>query len=198
MTPGERPPAAVEPSVGPGTKLLTDELVRRLHPRFVNFAQRRVGSRVAAEDRVQDMWCAAVRHSAQFDTKRGSLEGWLYTILANGIRETHRRSTLRRSCLGEPRPPEPVPSCEAQLEARAVLRALAKVDLPPLQAAALSLCSIEGVPACDAAAQLKTSRGAIRVRVHRARTTLRAVAGRAETPSLRTIRQPSERRESLG
>ena len=64
-------------------------------PELRAFAARRLGSRVLAEDIVQETLLRAWRSADAFDPARGTMRGWLYTILRNLLVDFARSQACR-------------------------------------------------------------------------------------------------------
>jgi len=158
-----------------------------------------VGSSASADEVVQETWVAVIENIAGFEG-RSSLKTWVYRILAN----TAKRRAVREHRMvpvGEPveeaartfEPsrfrgreelfpghwrdlPAPWPTPEEATEAAEVREVVAKAvrQLPPRQAAAVTLRDIEGYGPEEAAALLGVSAANHRVLLHRGRAAVRA------------------------
>jgi RNA polymerase sigma-70 factor (ECF subfamily) len=177
-----------------GVNASFDSLVARHEPRVRRLAHRLLGWDAAAvDDIVQDVFLAALRH---LDRLRGdaSIETWLSAITLNRCR-THRRRQLLRcgwrgksrgregdagaamKCAGaamEPAAPaggSPVDRAsrvETSAAVRAAVHALGARDRE-----VIVLFYLEELSVADIAKILDTSRGAVDVRLHRARRRLK-------------------------
>ena len=70
----------------PGERLTSavfDSLYETLFPRVYNYFSYRTGSREEAEDLTAQVFERMITHYRQFDARRGSFEGWLFTIARN-------------------------------------------------------------------------------------------------------------------
>lgn len=98
------------------------ESIEQLHQDWAGalylYAWRRLGDPGAAEEAVQDTLVRAWRHADQFDPRRGSLPGWLFTIARNVTTDRFRRRNAR------PREVGPVHEDDAPLTDADVERAL--------------------------------------------------------------------------
>jgi RNA polymerase sigma factor (sigma-70 family) len=161
-----------------------EAVVERYQPHVHRLAYRLLGWAGDADDVVQDVFLSALKHAGRF---RGDadLGTWLTTITLNKCRG-HRRGLLARWRLlarfgssGGPReaPPADVPAAEADAFER-VRSALAR--LSPREREVIVLHYLEQTPVERMAVMLGATRGAVEVRLHRARAKLRAVLGVTE------------------
>ena len=150
-----------------------EDLVERTHQQVYTLAYRLMGDRYEAEDVAQEAYLRVHRSLRGF---RGDarFETWLHRIVAN-VALNHLRKKGR---FGDPTDePERVvrvpsgPSTDDVPERDELRRALAA--LPPGQRAAVVLKDIYGFTAQEIADRMETSEGAVKVRLHRARRTLR-------------------------
>jgi RNA polymerase sigma-70 factor (ECF subfamily) len=163
-------------------------------------AQAYVGTRAAAEDVVQDTWIAAISALDRFEG-RSAVRTWLFSILLNIARSRRvrdRRTVPFSSLLPEesgpsvdptrflpagdpdwphhwltpPRrwtiPEDALLSSEIRVRIRAALD-----DLPPRQAAVVSLHDVQGYPVAEVCILLELSPGNVRILLHRGRTRIR-------------------------
>ena len=164
-----------------------EELVERTHRQVYTLAHRLMGDRYEAEDVAQDVYLRVYRslHGFRGDA---AFETWLYRITSN-VAMRHLR---RRNRFGDPNE-EPtellrVPPAEPEVEETGfgdeVRRALDL--LTPGQRAVLVLRDVYGFSTAEVAAQMGTTEGAVKVRLHRARRAMKeliygaAEAGHAE------------------
>ena len=152
-----------------------EELVERTHRQVYSLAVRLVGDRHEAEDVAQEAYLRVHRSLRGF---RGEarFETWLHRIVANTAM-THLR---RRGRFGEPvEEPDRVvrvpggPSTEEVPERDEVRRALS--SLPPSQRAVIILKDMYGFSAAEIAELMDSTEGAVRVRIHRGRRSLRDI-----------------------
>jgi RNA polymerase sigma-70 factor (ECF subfamily) len=154
---------------------LTD-VITRWHARMVAAAARVLHDDDEARDAVQDAYLQAVRHLDRFD-RRARLSTWLHRVVVN--------AALMRLRARRRRPVEPLDttalvddsaSVEAAVERRQmqalVRRSLANV--PGAHRAVLVLRDIEEHEPAEVARTLGVTRGALKIRAHRARKALRA------------------------
>lgn len=169
------------------------ELVyRRHHAAMLRFCAGIVRSRDLAEEVVQDTWVAVLGRIDLFEG-RGSLAGWIYTILINKARSRARREgrTVSFDDFGDgeglagafdghghwrsmPELWEDL-TPERHIEGRSVLQHVEAVieTLPPAQRAVLILRGQQELDASEVCALLDISEGNMRVLLHRARLTVR-------------------------
>jgi RNA polymerase sigma-70 factor, ECF subfamily len=166
------------------------ELVRRYHRLMLRVARGYVRSDAVAEEVVQESWLAVLRGIERFEG-RSSFKTWLLRIVANramtsGARES-RSVPVEPSVSadhfvpeGEPgagawaSPPEPWPEDRLLAEeTRAVIeRAIA--ELPPTQAAVVTMRDVEGLSSEEVQEALDITPGNQRVLLHRGRQKVRA------------------------
>lgn len=169
------------------------ELVYRRHnAAMLRFCAGIVRSRDLAEEVVQDTWVAVLGRIDLFEG-RGSLAGWIYTILINKARSRARREgrTVSFDDFGDgeglagafdgrghwrsmPELWEDL-TPERHIEGRSVLQHVEAVieTLPPAQRAVLILRGQQELEASEVCALLDISEGNMRVLLHRARLTVR-------------------------
>ncbi len=169
------------------------ELVYRRHnAAMLRFCAGIVRSRDLAEEVVQDTWVAVLGRIDLFEG-RGSLAGWIYTILINKARSRARREGRivsfddfgdgeglagafdgRGHWRSMPELWEDL-TPERHIEGRSVLQHVEAVieTLPPAQRAVLILRGQQELDASEVCALLDISEGNMRVLLHRARLTVR-------------------------
>ncbi len=141
--------------------------------RFLEFVERRVGDRAAAEEILQD---AFVRGIERADTVRNSESAvaWFFRVLRNAIVDHRRRSASAIRSAGESTTefesaaPDPASTAEA---CRCILGLAA--TLKPHYADVLKRVDVEGVPVQDFAAESGISANNASVRLFRARDALK-------------------------
>ena len=155
-----------------------DDVVQHLR-RLQNFARRLAGSRVLADDLVQETVLRALIHSDQF-TPGTNLQAWLMTILRNAYFSEKRRE--RRLVQVEPETAAALPVPDAQQEWSAEMREVAHHfdALPPVQRQALLLIGVHGLSYQQAAAIANCAVGTMKSRVSRARQHLEMMIEGAE------------------
>lgn len=144
------------------------------HRQFLAFLERRVGSRAAAEDILQE---AFVRGMTRADSLRSqeSAVAWFYRLLRNAITDHFRKRLVERRALerlaAEPAH-EPVPEPELTDAVCRCIRSLVDT-LKPEYAAILRRIDLEGLTPTDFAREAGITANNAAVRVHRARLALR-------------------------
>jgi RNA polymerase sigma-70 factor (ECF subfamily) len=161
----------------------TQEVVATLvanHREFLAFVQRRVGSREAAEEILQD---AFVKSVDKLDTIRDSATAWFYRVLRNAIIDHHRRNAAsgRRDEAYAAEHPEGSEDPRDEELHRVVCKCVAELaeTLKPEYAAALRRIEVDGVSVKDYADEAGISSSNAGVRVFRAREALRRQVTRA-------------------
>jgi RNA polymerase sigma-70 factor (ECF subfamily) len=165
------------------------------YARLLAFTIRRVGRREAAEEVVADIYAVAWRRR---DRIPESSLPWLYGIATNLIADQYR-SSRRRQDLGLRLAHEARGGADGSDPADAVARrdtfAIAFARLEEHEREVLRLIAWDGLDVPEAAQILGCSRGAFRVRLHRARRKLarqldatKAIDGKSQA----TIPRPTE------
>jgi RNA polymerase sigma factor (sigma-70 family) len=144
------------------------------HRQFLAFLERRVGSRAAAEDILQD---AFVRGMRRADTLRSqeSAVAWFYRLLRNAIADHFRRRKREQRAL-ERLAAEPAEPAAAEPElTEAVCRCIRSLvdTLKPEYAAVLRRVDLDGLTPAAFAAEANITANNAAVRAHRARLALR-------------------------
>jgi RNA polymerase sigma-70 factor (ECF subfamily) len=146
----------------------------------LRFVARRVGDPHLAADLTADVFLAAVGAAGRYRPERGAPTPWLFGIarvvvaaeLRRGARERH---ALRRVDGRRLLEPDDIVRMQERIDAAARARALyaALGELPDGERAVLELVALDELPVAEAAAVLGIRPVTARVRLHRARTTLR-------------------------
>lgn len=131
-----------------------------------------------AEDALQDALLAAGQHLDQFRGD-GTLEGWLMRLVIHACRRLRRgrKNDPALHVAGEPNAPGDDPESLASEKELAATLTRALMALSPDERTLLLLAEAEGYRAPELALQLHASPAAIRKRLQRARTKLRAALG---------------------
>jgi RNA polymerase sigma-70 factor, ECF subfamily len=166
------------------------ELVRRYHRLMMRVARGYVRSDAVAEEVVQESWLAVLRGIERFEG-RSSFKTWLLRIVANramtsGARES-RSVPVEPSVSadhfvpeGEPgagawaSPPEPWPEDRLLAEETRTVIERAIAELPPTQAAVVTMRDVEGLSSEEVQEALDITAGNQRVLLHRGRQKVRA------------------------
>jgi RNA polymerase sigma-70 factor (ECF subfamily) len=145
-------------------------LYRRMSPRLTQLFRRRVGDRARADDLVQQTFLKLHRARATYVRGADPLP-WIYTIARRVLVDDQRARA--RQPLGEAAEIAVEPRVRDRPLCDAIVAALAR--LPACQSTALRLTHVDGLSMADAAARLGTSVGAVKLRAHRGRRTLRVL-----------------------
>jgi RNA polymerase sigma factor (sigma-70 family) len=124
-----------------------------------------------AEDLAQDAWLKAIIHLQSLG--HANLEAYLLRIAKNTWIDHLRRRKLSSRIMKSGQPNVTLPD-QGSFEIESALLAIMK-HLPPLQRAVFLLRDVFGYSIAEAAVLLKTSEGAIKSALHRARQSLEAV-----------------------
>jgi RNA polymerase sigma-70 factor (ECF subfamily) len=158
-----------------------DELVATYRPRVTRLAYRLLGWKGDVEDVVQEVFLAALKHLGRF-RGQASLNTWLTAITVNACRSRRRRLLMQWRFFRRARNgpiPESAPAADQSpidAETFACVRSAVQA-LPARDREVIVLHYLEHLPADEIAALLRVSRGAIEVRLHRARQRLKTVLG---------------------
>lgn len=153
-------------------------LFERYGPILLRLTRRHLGSEVLAEEIVQQTFFRL--HGARHDFRRGSrLRPWIMTIAMNLVREHWRRQKRRKpsSVEVDSRPAPQAELMPLELSERSRLLHAALEQLPISQREVVELHWFQERPFAEVATIIGTSEGAVRVRAHRAYTTLKHLLG---------------------
>jgi RNA polymerase sigma-70 factor (ECF subfamily) len=182
-----------------GDEAAFQSLIQRYHGPMLRLAMNYVGDRGVAEDVVQESWLTCLRSLDRFEG-RSSLKTWLFGILVNVARARRRkesrilpfasfwrrddsdshRPTVDRSRFGSdgmwsngPHSWDNVPESKV-LGAETLQHVRSAIDtLPPKQREVILLRDVAGFDGGEVCALLGISPANERVRLHRARATVR-------------------------
>ena len=182
-----RPEQTLLTAAQAGDPRALETLLERYYPRVLGFGRRMCRDDSDGEDVAQDTLLAAARTVRRF---RGgaSLSTWLYTIARSFCIKKRRRGKfapareesidhLARQLPADDRSPEQA-AMDRELEV-ALVEAIA--GLEPMYKEVLLLRDVEGLTAPEVASVIGISVGAVKSRLHRARTTVRrALASKVE------------------
>ncbi len=154
-----------------------EEVVRITHRQVYTQAFRLVGDRQEAEDVAQEAYLRVHRGLAGF-REEAQFETWLYRIVANAAMSHLRRKGRFGSLLATPDDLEEEVPSEEGLEHRAadrdeLARALDRLS-PGLRTVVL-LKDVYGLSCQEIGREVGASEGAVKVRLHRARSRLRDI-----------------------
>ena len=172
-------PAATAARSGPGVADF-EAIYRANVAGIAAFFARRCGDPQTVADLTSETFVQAIGSVRSFDPNRGGARAWLFGIArhvyarhceqtAGGTHAVAALSAHRELAADEI--DELAGRIDDQQAGRALLARL--VELPDLERAAIELVDLAGLAPREAAAALRISRGALRVRLFRARTRLR-------------------------
>ncbi|MFO0584360.1 MAG: sigma-70 family RNA polymerase sigma factor [Anaeromyxobacter sp.] len=155
------------------------EVVARLvgsHRAFLGFLEKRLPSRAAAEEVLQDAFVRTMERGGELRDGEGAV-AWFYRLLRNAVADWYRRGGAEARAL-EREAREATEADEPELR-RVICACMGELltDLKPEYAELLRRVDLEEVPVADAAAALDITVNNAHVRLHRAR---RALKGRLE------------------
>jgi RNA polymerase sigma factor (sigma-70 family) len=147
------------------------------HRELLRYVERRVGSRAAAEEIVQDAFVRSLEHAGDV---RESVLGWLYRVLRNAVIDHQRRQAVSARRLDELAAEMADPEDDEDL-ARVACRCVTDLaaTLKPEYADVLRRVEIDGVAVKDYADAAGISPSNAGVRIFRARKALREQVARA-------------------
>jgi RNA polymerase sigma factor (sigma-70 family) len=76
-------------------RLSAEEVCRTYSAMVCRFAAMAAGSDLDADDLAQDALLKAVRNLDRFDPKKGTIDRWLWRIVANAAKDSHRARSRR-------------------------------------------------------------------------------------------------------
>ena len=157
------------------TAAVRDEVVRALvdnHQRFLAFLTRRVGSRDAAEDILQDGFVRALERADTLREEQSAV-AWFYRLLRNALVDHYRRgATEARALAAAASEPVSDPDPELQETVCTCVRDLIGT-LKPEYRTALQRVELDGLRVDEFAREMGITAGNASVRLHRAREALR-------------------------
>ncbi|HYO84488.1 MAG TPA: RNA polymerase sigma factor [Bryobacteraceae bacterium] len=133
------------------------------------FAWRMTGSPAVAEDIAQDCFVELIQAPQRYDAARGSIRALLLGIARNLVLKRWRAEGRWTSIEDEDFRVDPPPN-DFQIQEKV---AYAVQGLPPLQREVLILTEYYGMTLEEAAGAVGTDVGAVKARLHRARSNLR-------------------------
>ena len=164
-----------------GDLSLFEDLVRCYTERLLAFGRERCGDEEDARDTVQDAFIAAYRYLPGF---RGdsSLKSWLFRLVSSacikrrrGLKHDRRRHhSMDAEDAPQHQVDEPDPGHQAEMEELVSAVSTAVSDLGEVDRAVLLMRDAEGMSAKEVADALKLTVPAVKSRLHRARTHVRA------------------------
>jgi RNA polymerase sigma factor (sigma-70 family) len=148
------------------------------------FVARRVDDPYLAADLTADVFLAVIESAPTYRPGQGEPVAWLFGIARNVVAGEHRRTVRHVRATTALRGRELIhvddlPALHERIDAEAAARALYEEirELPPSERAVLELVALDGLGTGEAARALGISPVSARVRLHRARRTLRRRLG---------------------
>ena len=145
------------------------------HRRFLQFLERRVGSREVAEDILQDAFVKSLDRADSLPGEEAVIP-WFYRVLRNAVVDHYRHSGAEERALayvaGTAESSEPARDTELYDAVCACVTELVET-LKPEYAAAIRRVDLEGVPVVEFARELGITPGNAGVRLHRAHAALK-------------------------
>lgn len=149
------------------------------------FVARRVDDPHLAADLTADVFLAVIESAAGYRPDRGSEIGWLFGVARNVIADERRRAARRLRVTGRMAgrrdlDADDVARIEERIDAESAARRTHRAlsELPEQTRALVELVAVDGLTVGEAAAALGLSPVAARVRLHRARRSVRAELAR--------------------
>ena len=159
-----------------------EQFYRQHVDEVLRFVTRRVGDAATAADLTGDVFVAAIESADTFDPRRGTARVWVIGIARIVVRGEHRRTqterdSQRRIAGRRLLDDYDIIRLEERIDAHREARRLYQLidRLPAGERDVLELVGVDGLSAVEAAGVLQISPTAARVRLHRARRTLRAL-----------------------
>jgi RNA polymerase sigma factor (sigma-70 family) len=156
---------------------MSEQVVAQLvesHARFLAFVERRVGSRAAAEDILQEAFTRALTRGDALRSGE-SAKAWFYRLLRNALIDHYRRRAVERRALASAATEPETPSAEADEALMSTVCACMGVlidTLKPEYAEALRRVELEDQNLAEYAQQQGITSNNAGVRLHRAREAL--------------------------
>jgi RNA polymerase sigma factor (sigma-70 family) len=151
------------------------EVLVENHRQFLAFLERRVGSREAAEDILQDAFVRGLDRAETLREKDAVIP-WFYRLLRNAVIDYYRRSGAEQRALayvaGSGDQTAPAADEEWRDQVCACVAALVET-LKPAYATAIKRVDLEGVAVADFARETGITANNAGVRLHRAHEALR-------------------------
>lgn len=155
-------------------------------PALRRYARALVGDIHRADDLVQDCLERAVRKKHLWKPK-GSVRAWLFTILLNIHRDSHRANRTHLVSLTEEHHEiGTLGSQQDRLALNQTIRHIARLPLEQKQV--LLLIALEGFNYSEAASILAIPKGTLMSRLARARANLREMRDQPQSPKLRSVK----------
>ena len=158
-----------------GEHTLFERLVRRYNQRLYRAARSQVGDDATAQDVLQQAWLSIYRALGQW-TGKGTFSGWALAIVINTCRRQRGPMSASIDDLDPDDEASALPGPEEATHRHQLQELLSRtVDALPVKLrTVLVLCDVEGLSGPEVSEALGVTEEAVRVRLHRARRSLRA------------------------
>jgi len=171
---GDLTDAALLEATASGDEAVFGEIYRRYHGRVYRFAYHMTGSTSVAEDVTQSSFVSLLESPRRYRSERAALGTYLCAAARN--QNLKRLRQTRREILSSEPPDDgadagPLEALIAEERTRAVRNAILR--LAPLHREVVVLFEIEGFDLATVAQIVGADVGAVKVRLHRARTRLK-------------------------
>jgi RNA polymerase sigma-70 factor, ECF subfamily len=158
----------------------------RYQGRIYRFAMQMTGNTTLSQDITQEVFLALLRRPRAFDSRRGSLESFLYGIARNQVLKNQQRERRYTEIDEDAAAPEPIATdAFAEFhdgeESRVIREVL--LSLPPLYREVVVLCELQGLSYAECAALVEVPLGTIRSRLYHARRILAGKLSAVLAPS---------------
>ncbi|GII77847.1 DNA-directed RNA polymerase sigma-70 factor [Sphaerisporangium rufum] len=171
-----------------------EDFYRRHFEAVTRFVARRTGDPHQVADLVAEVFLAVLDSCHTYRPKLGGETAWLYGVARNTVLGEWRRAARELRATGRIAgrrllDADDVARLEERIDAEdAARRALAALaELPEGERAVLELVAVDQLTVPEAAAALGIRQGTARVRLHRARHTLRRVPGVTPAPAMDAV-----------
>jgi RNA polymerase sigma-70 factor (ECF subfamily) len=153
-------------------------LFDRHHRALFDFFAKMTGSRVIAEDLVQDVFCRILKYRKTFRAE-SRFRTWMFHIARNVRTDYYKKRGSERAAFDEakdePRRPIPLPGYELEHEQHARFLECALLQLAPEKREILILSRYQEMKYEDIAELLGCELGTVKVRIYRAMQDLRDI-----------------------
>ena len=140
---------------------------------ILTYAMRLTGERALAEDIVQETWLRAWRNAANLTSRRGSVRGWLLTVIRNLVIDHARACRARPAEVSEHCAPPPGQEDHSQRVVDFLTLQQALQRLPTSQREVLEHVYVRGLSISETAAVMGIAPGTVKSRSHHALRALR-------------------------
>ena len=147
----------------------------RYQGRIYRFAMQMTGNTTLSQDVTQEVFLGLLRRPRAFDSRRGSLESFLYGIARNQVlKDRQRERRYAEICEGGSAAETIATDAFAEFHDGEQSRVIREVllSLPPLYREVVVLCELQGLSYAECAAVVEVPLGTIRSRLYHARRIL--------------------------